>query len=71
MDIKAKMVKENHDGSADFNITFDQEGMELLIQWGFVAMLKEGIKNKHYNPQVKLEAVDERKTKTRNRKLQK
>lgn len=71
MDIKAKMVKENPDGSADFNITFDQEGMELLIQWGFVAMLKEAVKNKEYNPQVKMESADERKTKTRNRTIQK
>jgi len=71
MDITAKMVKENSDGSADFNITFDQEGLELLVQWGFVAMLKEAIKNKEYNPQIQMEKTDERKTKTRNRKVQK
>ena len=71
MQITAKMIKENSDGSADFNLTLDQEGVELMIQWGFVAMIKEAIKNEEYNPQVKMEAVDGRKTKTRNRKIQK
>jgi len=34
-------------------------------------MLKEAVKNKEYNPQVKMDSADERKTKTRNRKIQK
>jgi hypothetical protein len=71
VDIEATMVKENPDGSADFNITFDQEGLELLVQWGFVAMLKEAVKNKEYNPQIQMDKTDERKTKTRNQKIQK
>jgi len=69
MDIKAKMIKENSDGSADFELNIDAEGMELLIQWGFVAMIKEAIKNPEYNPQV--EKVSERKPKASKRKIQK
>jgi len=39
MAISVLMIKENKDGSADCNIRFDQEGLEILIQWGFVALL--------------------------------
>jgi Mn-dependent DtxR family transcriptional regulator len=69
MNIKAKMIKENLDGSADFELNVDAEGMELLIQWGFVAMIKEAIKNPEYNPQVK--KPNEKKTKPSKRKIQK
>lgn len=69
MDIRVEIVKENEDGSADAEVHFDKEGLEVLVQWGLVAMIKEAIKNPVYNPQVEKES--ERKPKTSKRKLQK
>lgn len=43
MEIKVKITKENKDGSADAIVRFDKEGLEVLVQWGLIAMLKEGI----------------------------
>jgi len=43
MEITVKFIKENKDGSADVEANFDKEGLETLIQWGLVAMIKEGI----------------------------
>jgi|APCry1669191812_1035378.scaffolds.fasta_scaffold57688_2 hypothetical protein len=43
MEITVKIIKENKDGSADAEVNFDQEGWETLVQWGLVAMIKEGI----------------------------
>jgi hypothetical protein len=43
VEISLKIVKENKDGSADAVVKFDKEGMQTLIQWGLVAMLKEAI----------------------------
>jgi hypothetical protein len=43
MTISVKIQKENKDGSADALIRFDKEDLEILVQWGFVAMLKEAL----------------------------
>jgi hypothetical protein len=43
MDISVKITKENKDGSADAVVRFDKLGLEVLVQWGLIAMLKEGI----------------------------
>jgi len=43
MDIKVKIEKENKDGSADAKVSFDKEGLEVLVQWGLVAMLTEAV----------------------------
>jgi len=43
MTISVTIQKENKDGSADALIRFDKEDLEILVQWGFVAMLKEAI----------------------------
>jgi hypothetical protein len=69
MNVSVNVIKENEDGSADCLVRFDKEGMELMVQWGLIAMLKEAIKNQEYNPQV--EKVSERKSKTSKRKVQK
>jgi hypothetical protein len=45
MDIKIKIVRENEDGSADAVVDFDDDGLKLIIQYGVIAMLKEGIDN--------------------------
>jgi hypothetical protein len=43
MDISVKITKENKDGSADAIVRFDKEGLEVLVQWGMVAMLTKAI----------------------------
>jgi hypothetical protein len=43
MDITVKITKENKDGSADAIVRFDKQGLETLVQWGLIAMLKQGI----------------------------
>jgi hypothetical protein len=43
MDITVKITKENKDGSADAIVRFDKLGLEVLVQWGLIAMLKEGL----------------------------
>ena len=53
MEIKIDDIKENEDGSADVAVHFDKEGLQLIIQWGMVAMLKEAIKNETFNPKKK------------------
>ena len=43
MDISVKILKENKDGSAEALINFDKEGLETLVQWGFVALLTKAL----------------------------
>ena len=43
MDITVKITKENKDGSADAIVRFDKQGLDTLVQWGLIAMLKQGI----------------------------
>jgi hypothetical protein len=43
VDISLKITKENKDGSADAIVRFDKQGLETLVQWGLVAMLKQAI----------------------------
>jgi len=43
MSISVIIQKENKDGSADALIRFEKEDLEILVQWGFVAMLKEAL----------------------------
>jgi len=43
MNISVKITKENKDGSADAIVRFDKDGLETLVQWGLISMLKEAI----------------------------
>ena len=43
MDISLKITKENKDGSADAVVNFDKQGLETLVQWGLISMLKQAI----------------------------
>jgi hypothetical protein len=43
MEIVVKIIKENKDGSANAEVKFDKKGLEVLVQWGLVAMLTKGI----------------------------
>ena len=53
MDISVKITKENKDGSADAIVRFDKLGLEVLVQWGLIAMLKEGLNEYATSQQVK------------------
>ena len=53
MNISVKITKENKDGSADAVVRFDKLGLEVLVQWGLIAMLKEGINEYATSEQVK------------------
>ena len=37
--ISVRIIKDNKDGSADAQVTFNKEGLETLVQWGLVSML--------------------------------
>jgi len=43
MEIAVKIIKENKDGSANAEVKFDKQGLEVLIQWGIVAMLTKAV----------------------------
>jgi hypothetical protein len=43
MKISIKIIKENKDGSANAQVDFDKQGLEVLVQWGMVAMLTKAI----------------------------
>jgi hypothetical protein len=53
VDITVKVTKENKDGSADAIVRFDKLGLEVLVQWGLIAMLKEGLNEYATSDQVK------------------
>jgi preprotein translocase subunit YajC len=43
MKITIKIIKENRDGSANAQVDFDKEGLEVLVQWGMVAILTKAV----------------------------
>lgn len=43
MEIKLKITRENEDGSADAVVDYDDEGLQVIVQYGVIAMLKEAI----------------------------
>jgi len=43
MDIRIEIVKENEDGSADALVHFDKAGLEIMVQYGIIEMLKQAI----------------------------
>jgi hypothetical protein len=51
MNISVKITKENKDGSADAVVNFDKEGLEVLVQWGIVAMLTKAIDEYKVRPE--------------------
>lgn len=68
MAISVLMIKENKDGSADCNIRFDKEGLEVLIQWGFVALLTKAIDEYKVRPDDGGEVVIKRAKKSQVKK---
>ena len=43
MKIILKVTRKNEDGSADAVVDYDDDGLQVIVQYGVVAMLKEGI----------------------------
>jgi hypothetical protein len=43
MKIQVKILNENPDGSANAQVDFDKKGLEVLVQWGLVALLTKAI----------------------------
>jgi hypothetical protein len=43
MKIQIEIIKENKDGSADALVHFDKNGLDILVQYGIIAMLKQAI----------------------------
>jgi len=63
MKIELKIVKENKDGSADAQVKFDKEGLECLVQWGLVAMIKEGLETYKTRPEEFKEVITKKRKK--------
>jgi len=51
MNISVQITKENKDGSADAVVKFDKEGLEVLVQWGIVAILTKAIDEYRVRPE--------------------
>lgn len=55
MKIELQIVKENKDGSANAQVTFDKEGLEFLVQEGMLSIITTYIKqNKNAQEGIKL-----------------
>ena len=64
MKIQVKILKENKDGSANAEVIFDKKGLEVLIQWGTVALLTKAIdeyKVKDEDAEVSIQPKSKRK----------
>jgi hypothetical protein len=58
--ISVEIIKENKDGSADAQVTFNKAGLETLVQWGIVAMLTAAIDEYRVRPEEVSKAVVKR-----------
>ena len=61
MKIQVKIIKENADGSANAQVDFDKDGLEVLVQWGLVALLESSVDKYKVEPEVVLKPVKKRK----------
>lgn len=53
MNIRLKVISENPDGSANAQVTYDDEGLEFLVQEGTTAILKQYIAQQKGEAQMK------------------
>ena len=60
MEISVKIIKENKDGSANAEVKFDKEGLEVLVQWGIIAMLTKAVDEYKVRPDEDDEALIKR-----------
>jgi len=45
MKLEVKIIRENKDGSANAQVDFDKEGLEMLVQEGLLSIITQFIKN--------------------------
>jgi len=57
MKIQVKILKENKDGSANAEVIFDKKGLEVLIQWGTVALLTKAVDEYAVKPDKSKKAI--------------
>lgn len=43
MKIELEAIKENEDGSADFNVSMDEEAKEFLLRYALIACITDAI----------------------------
>jgi hypothetical protein len=48
--IEVKIIEENEDGSANAEVVFDKQGLEVLVQWGMVSLLTKAIDEYRVKP---------------------
>ena len=44
IEFSLKITQENPDGSADAIVRFNKAAMEVILQWGIIKMIEEGVK---------------------------
>lgn len=65
-----KITKENPDGSADALVTFNAKAAEVIMQWGIIKMIEEGIKTyapvsaKRRKPRVNAGSAEKRRSRS-------
>jgi hypothetical protein len=65
MKIQVKILKENKDGSANAEVNFDKEGLEVLVQWGIVGLLTKAIDEYKIEPDEAEASVQPKKKKVK------
>jgi hypothetical protein len=58
--ISIKIIKENKDGSADAQVTFNKQGLETLVQWGIISLLTAAIDEYRVRPEEDSKVVIKR-----------
>jgi hypothetical protein len=65
MKIQVKILKENKDGSANAEVSFDKAGLEVLVQWGIVGLLTKAIDEYKIEPDEAEVSVQPKKKKVK------
>lgn len=71
MKIAVKILNENKDGSANAEVKFDKQGLEVLVQWGIVAMLTKAIDEYKVRPDEAEISIQPRSKRTVTKKITK
>jgi hypothetical protein len=61
LDIKLKVTRRNEDGSGDAVVDYDEEGLQVIVQYGVIAMLTEAMddmKKKKVNQDLQMKLED-------------
>lgn len=60
MNISVDIINENEDGSANANVKFDKEGLEVLVQWGLISLLTKAVDAYKVRPEEVVEKPKKR-----------